>query len=233
MKDALKGYLALASGLSEVTRQRAVGAAKALVAQGEATAGQVTSLADDLLVQSRSNREAVTALVKYEVDRALGRVGLASNDEVGALTARIRTLEGSVRELHRDLPAAGHGDSSPAKAAPPAKAARATAAKAARATTTPAKTAPAKTAPAKTTPAKTAPAKTAPARAAVARQVPAARAAGRTAATKPAGRTAAVTGQVRAAPGKAAAKAPAAKRGSKAKTPPRPPAATATAKRGT
>ena len=208
MKDALKGYLALASGLSEVTRQRAVGAAKALVAQGEATAGQVTSLADDLLVQSRSNREAVTALVKYEVDRALGRVGLASNDEVGALTARIRTLEGSVRELHRDLPAAGHGDSSPAKTAPPAKAARATAAKRAPTTTT-------------------------PARAAVARQVPAARAAGRTAATKPAGRTAAVTGQVRAAPGKAAAKAPAAKRGSKAKTPPRPPAATATAKRGT
>ena len=216
MKDALKGYLALASGLSEVTRQRAVGAAKALVAQGEATAGQVTSLADDLLVQSRSNREAVTALVKYEVDRALGRVGLASNDEVGALTARIRTLEGSVRELHRDLPAAGHGDSSPAKTAPPAKAARATAAKAARATA-----------------AKRAPTTTTPARAAVARQVPAARAAGRTAATKPAGRTAAVTGQVRAAPGKAAAKAPAAKRGSKAKTPPRPPAATATAKRGT
>ena len=113
VKDALKGYLALAGGLSEVTRQRAVGAAKALVAQGEATAGQVTSLADDLLVQSRSNREAVTALVKYEVDRALGRVGLASNDEVGELTARIRALEGSVRELHRDLAATGHGNSAP------------------------------------------------------------------------------------------------------------------------
>ena len=230
MKDALKGYLALASGLSEVTRQRAVGAAKALVAQGEATAGQVTSLADDLLVQSRSNREAVTALVKYEVDRALGRVGLASNDEVGALTARIRTLEGSVRELHRDLPAAGHGDSSPAKTATAAKRAPTTTTPT---TTTPARAAVANAALAKTAPAKTAPARAAVARAAVARQVPAARAAGRTAATKPAGRTAAVTGQVRAAPGKAAAKAPAAKRGSKAKTPPRPPAATATAKRGT
>ena len=139
VKDALKGYLGLASGLSEVTRQRAIGAAKALVAQGEATAGQVTSLADDLLAQSRSNREAVTALVKYEVDRALGRVGLASNDEVGELTARIRALEGSVRELHRDLAAAGHGDSSPAKA-------------------TPAKATPAKATPAKATPARKAPA---------------------------------------------------------------------------
>ena len=133
MKDALKGYLALAGGLSEVTRQRAVGAAKALVAQGEATAGQVTSLADDLLVQSRSNREAVTALVKYEVDRALGRVGLASNDEVGELTARIRALEGSVRELHRDLAATGHGNRAPTKTAPT-------------------KTAPTKTAPTRRTP---------------------------------------------------------------------------------
>ena len=138
MKDALKGYLALAGGLSEVTRQRAVGAAKALVAQGEATAGQVTSLADDLLVQSRSNREAVTALVKYEVDRALGRVGLASNDEVGELTARIRALEGSVRELHRDLAATGHGNRAPTKTAPTK--------------TAPTKTAPTKTAPTRRTP---------------------------------------------------------------------------------
>lgn len=99
MKDALKGYLALANGLTEVTRQRATAAARALVAQGEATAGQVTSLADDLVTQSKNNREAVTALVKYEVDRTLGRVGLATADEVSELTARIRALEATVREL--------------------------------------------------------------------------------------------------------------------------------------
>src|SRR5687767_9975133 len=99
VRDALKSYLALASGLTDVTRQRAVGAAKALVAQGEATAEQVTSLADDLVQQSRSNREAVVALVKYEVDRALGRVGLASNDEVAELTKRVRSLEAQIREL--------------------------------------------------------------------------------------------------------------------------------------
>ena len=99
MKDALKGYLALANGLTEVTRQRAVAAAKALVAQGEATAGQVGSLADDLVTQSKSNREAVTALVKYEVDRTLGRVGLATADEVSELTARVRALESLVRDL--------------------------------------------------------------------------------------------------------------------------------------
>ena len=65
MRDALKSYLALASGLTDISKQRAVTAAKALVAQGEATAEQVSSLAEDLVQQSRSNREAVTALVAY------------------------------------------------------------------------------------------------------------------------------------------------------------------------
>jgi len=133
VKDAIKGYLALATGLTDVTRQRATSAAKALVAQGEATAGQVQSLADDLVAQSKSNREAVVALVRYEVDKALGRVGLVSKDEVDALQARIKSLEAQLR--------AG----TPAKAAP-AKAA-------------PAKKAPAKKAAAKRAPAKKAPAK--------------------------------------------------------------------------
>ncbi len=128
MNDALKGYLALAGGLTEVTKAKATAAAKALVAQGEAAAGQVTSLADDLLAQSKSNREAVTALVRFEVDKALGRVGLASADEVTELTARVRTLEAQLREAK-----AGAAASKPAAASTPAAA----------------KTAPAKKAPAK------------------------------------------------------------------------------------
>ncbi len=133
MKDALKGYLALASGLTDVTRQKATSAAKALVAQGEATAGQVSGLADDLLAQSKSNREALTALVRFEVDKALGRVGLASADEVTELTARVRQLEGQLREATR--PAKAPANQAPAKKVPSKKA--------------PAKKAPAKKAPAK------------------------------------------------------------------------------------
>ena len=132
MRDALKSYLALASGVTEVTRQRAQAAAKALVAQGEATAEQVTALAEDLRTQTRQNREAVVALVGFEVDRALGRVGLASADEVTALTERVRALESRL--------ARADGGSAPAKKAPAKKA--------------PAKKAPAKKAPAKKAPAK-------------------------------------------------------------------------------
>ncbi|MCU1674181.1 MAG: Polycystic kidney disease protein 1-like 3 [Frankiales bacterium] len=126
MRDALKSYLALAGGLTDVTRQRATAAAKALVAQGEATAEQVTTLADDLLKQSKSNREAVAALVKYEVDRTLGRVGLATNDEVHELTQRVRTLEAQLREAQ-----AGQKSETPAKA-PAKKAAQAPAKAAAK-----------------------------------------------------------------------------------------------------
>ena len=82
MRDALKSYLALATGVTDLTRQTALAAARALVSQGEATAEQVTGLAEDLLAQTRQNREAVVALVSHEVDRALARVGLASADEV-------------------------------------------------------------------------------------------------------------------------------------------------------
>jgi polyhydroxyalkanoate synthesis regulator phasin len=131
VRDALKSYLALAGGLTDVTRQRAVGAAKALVAQGEATAEQVSTLAEDLLAQSRSNRDAVTALVKYEVDRTLGRLGLAANDEVTELTKRIRSLEAQIR----DLKAAEQATGAASRSAPTSSAASTTtASKSTRAT---------------------------------------------------------------------------------------------------
>lgn len=153
MKDALKGYVALASGLTEVTRQRATAAAKALVAQGEATAGQVTGLTDDLVAQSRSNREAVTALVKYEVDRTLGRVGLASADEVGQLTSRVRALETAVRELSQSVSTTrAAGQQGPTKQGPTKQAAARQPVDKATASTTggaPSKAAAAKAAPAK------------------------------------------------------------------------------------
>ena len=132
MRDALKSYLALASGLTEVTRQRAMAAAKALAAQGEATAEQVSTLADDLLQQSKANREAVTALVKYEVDRTLGRVGLATSDEVSELSKRVRSLEAELRAKGSAAPKAAAkpaAKKAPAKKAPAKKAATKSAAK--------------------------------------------------------------------------------------------------------
>lgn len=99
VRDAVRGYLALASGVTEVTAARARTAAKALVEQGEATAGQVSALAEDLLSTSRRNRESLAVLVRHEVEQAVKRLGLAPAGDVEELTRRVRELERSVREL--------------------------------------------------------------------------------------------------------------------------------------
>ena len=97
MRDALRGYLAMANGLTEVPRRRAAAAAKALLAQGEATAEQVSQLTDELMATSRSNREALSNLIRYEVDRTLDQMGLVTADKLRALTARVATLEAQAR----------------------------------------------------------------------------------------------------------------------------------------
>lgn len=127
--------------------KNALSAAKALVASGGATAGQVGNLADDLLATSRNNRDTVLALVRYEIDRAIVRLGLATSEEISALAKRIDSLESAVREA---VSAGSSGSPKPSAAAPPAGApSRPTkrATKAAR--KAPAKRSPAKRAPAK------------------------------------------------------------------------------------
>ena len=97
VREALRNYVTLAAGLTDVTRQRAMQAARALAAQGEATRDQVSNLAEDLVTTSRKNREAITTLVRYEVERTLSRVGVATADEVASLTRRLRSLEDALR----------------------------------------------------------------------------------------------------------------------------------------
>lgn len=109
MRDAVKSYLSLAGGLTDLTRQRAVAAARALASQGEATAEQVSALAEDLLAQSKQNREAIVSLVVFEVDRALARVGLAPAEEVTQLTERVHILEAQLRDLRATAGPAARG----------------------------------------------------------------------------------------------------------------------------
>jgi polyhydroxyalkanoate synthesis regulator phasin len=99
VRDAIRGYLALANGLTEVTAGRARAAAKALAEQGEATAGQVSALAEDLISTSRRNRESLLLLVRHEVEQAVKRLGLAPSGDIEELTRRVREVERTVREL--------------------------------------------------------------------------------------------------------------------------------------
>jgi polyhydroxyalkanoate synthesis regulator phasin len=117
VKDALRGYLSLASGLTEITTARARAAARSLAEQGEATAGQVSALAEDLLATSRRNRESLLLLVRHEVEQAVRRLGVGASADVESLRTRVRELERTVRELRaaeRGAASAG-SPSSPAK----------------------------------------------------------------------------------------------------------------------
>ncbi|MEV4722015.1 hypothetical protein AB0J94_32925 [Micromonospora noduli] len=98
MQDAWRAYLELAMGLAEAPRKKAQDVARRLVGSGGATAAQLQALGEELVTTGAANREALTKLVRFEVDRALGAVGLATADEVAELTRRVHDLERQLRE---------------------------------------------------------------------------------------------------------------------------------------
>ena len=120
VREALTGYWTLVNGLTDVTVERARTAARAMLAQGEATRDQVAGLAQEIIETSRSNREALLQLVRYESERATARLGFASTDEVTTLQGRVRELERSVAEL-RAATEAALAKLQPAEPAKPAK----------------------------------------------------------------------------------------------------------------
>jgi polyhydroxyalkanoate synthesis regulator phasin len=109
--DDLRGYVQLASGLTEATTAKAKEAVSALVASGltlstramsgddaqaptdPAQSPDLDDLAADLLATSEANRQALLALVRAEVDKALGRLGIVREDELAALRRRVERLE--------------------------------------------------------------------------------------------------------------------------------------------
>jgi polyhydroxyalkanoate synthesis regulator phasin len=170
--DGLRGYLQLANGLTDVTRERARIAAKSLVAQGEASVGavfpeslkaQVGSLTEDLIATSKANRALLVSLVGAEVDRATARLGIVMTGELEAAKGRAHRLEQRVLGLERELREALSG-SAPAATAAPAPTKKSTARR------SPAKKSPAKKSPAKKSTAKKSTAKKATAKKATAKK---------------------------------------------------------------
>jgi polyhydroxyalkanoate synthesis regulator phasin len=130
--DALRGYVQLASGLTEVTRQKAQAAAKALLQQTGAdtlTSGlstKVSELTDEIVATSKSNRQLLQAIVTNEVEGAVARLGFVRSEEVAGLTRRVQKLEKELAEERAAGPAAdvaAHAPKPPAKKAAAKKAA--------------------------------------------------------------------------------------------------------------
>jgi len=104
MLEGLRGYVQLATGLTEVTASKARDAAMSLVNQGMQLTGKtpdvmgsVQDIADDLVTTSKQNREMLIGLIRSEVDRAVGRMGFVREEELAALRARVEHVEAEVR----------------------------------------------------------------------------------------------------------------------------------------
>jgi len=116
--EVLKAYLQVASGVGELTRQRAVEVARQALAGTpaamvlpvasagvEGLTAQASALADELMAASRQNREQLTQLVRAEVDSVLTRLGLGGTG-AAELEAELAISRARVRELERQVSAA-------------------------------------------------------------------------------------------------------------------------------
>jgi len=97
----LRNYVEMATGLTEATAAKAMEVAGSLVAQGMSlgakqpadVASSVAQAADDLMAQSKTNRDLLIGLIRSEVDKAIGRLSFVREDELAALRARVEKIE--------------------------------------------------------------------------------------------------------------------------------------------
>jgi hypothetical protein len=179
--ESVRGYVQLASGLSELTRARATEAAQGLLslqgsglATGSKLAVQVSALAEELLAAATTNRHNLTALVRSEVDAAVTRLGLVSAEKLAESQAEASRLRSEVAELRSASPRTTGAKKTTAKktAAKKTTAKKTTAKKTTAKKTAAKKTAAKKTAAKKTAANKTAANKTAANKTAVAEIAP-------------------------------------------------------------
>jgi hypothetical protein len=106
--EFVRGYVQLASGLGELTKARATEAAQGLLslpAAGEVSkrALQVGEIADQLLEAARANRESLVALVRGEVESALGRADVVRLADFDRARTALASLTREVEELRDSL----------------------------------------------------------------------------------------------------------------------------------
>ena len=124
--ESVRAYIQLASGLSDLTRARAMEAAQGLltlpassVATGTKMASQASALADELLAAATANHSNLTTLVRDEVEVAINRLGLVSVQRLEEAQAEAATLRKEVATLRSASSKAAAPKSAVKKAAAP------------------------------------------------------------------------------------------------------------------
>ena len=100
--DLFKRYLEIGASVLGMSRERAEGIVRDLVASGEVAKGQATKAADWLVERGRTGTEELAELVRREIRQQVTALGLATNDALARLQAEID-------ELRAEVAAAGAG----------------------------------------------------------------------------------------------------------------------------
>jgi G:T/U-mismatch repair DNA glycosylase len=125
--ESVRGYVELASGLTELTRARALEAAHGLlslpaagIATGSKVAVQAGALADELMAAAAANRSNLTTLVRSEVDVAFTRLGLGlvPAQKLHEAQAEVARLRAEVARLRSSSPQAASKSTAKKAAAP-------------------------------------------------------------------------------------------------------------------
>lgn len=105
--EALRGYVQAATGLTEMTTNRARAVVRELLSSGETglsqMSGQVDKMAKELVATGKANREQLDELVRLDVNRLLGALDLARSEDVDRLRARVGELEARLASAEEAL----------------------------------------------------------------------------------------------------------------------------------
>ena len=80
---------------TELRRSQARKLAADLVAQGQLARSQVSAYVDELVDASRRRSEQLRAIVRTEVERQLGVIGVATKSDLDALERKLRAANGA------------------------------------------------------------------------------------------------------------------------------------------
>lgn len=112
LMDAIRGYIQIASGLTDATSEKAKEVAQALlsvagIANPNDVASQVSGMADEVLSTAKAQRANLVALVRAEVNAVVDGSGLAKTADLDALKSRLTKIAADVEQLVKELPGAG------------------------------------------------------------------------------------------------------------------------------
>jgi polyhydroxyalkanoate synthesis regulator phasin len=102
---------------TEMRRSQARALAKDLVAQGHLAREQMTATVEEILDMSRRRTEDLRKLVRSEVQRQLGGLGLATKADLAALERRLTKAARETKKAPAKKKAAKAATKSPAKKA--------------------------------------------------------------------------------------------------------------------